>query len=190
MSALGFRVTVTKWLSLVRLLLGEVPEHSEFTAPGLAEPLAAYFSIAQAVRSGDLTAFRHGACPQSIAVSTREQAEKIMTHNLPVSASAYCCSNLPMTPPQESVLLSRPVASAMVPGTMCKCREVAEKDAAEFTSDKTRNLIVRLQFNVIRAGLRRINLAYSRISLADVATRLGDSLWTTSSPAAAMALSS
>ena len=59
MSALGFRVTVTKWLSLVRLLLGEVPEHSEFTAPGLAEPLAAYFSIAQAVRSGDLIAFRH-----------------------------------------------------------------------------------------------------------------------------------
>ena len=63
-SALGFRVTVTKWLSLVRLLLGEVPEHTEFTAPGLAEPLAAYFSIAQAVRAGDLTAFRcakHGS---------------------------------------------------------------------------------------------------------------------------------
>lgn len=56
----------------------------------------------------------------------------------------------------------------------CKRREVAEKHAAEFTADKTRNLIVRLQFNVIRAGLRRINLAYSRISLADVATRLGD----------------
>ena len=50
---------------------------------------------------------------------------------------------------------------------------MAEKHAAEFTADKTRNLIVRLQFNVIRAGLRRINLAYSRISLADVATRLG-----------------
>ncbi|CAK0761462.1 hypothetical protein CVIRNUC_002862 [Coccomyxa viridis] len=109
MSALGFRVTVTKWLSLVRLLLGEVPEHTEFTAPGLAEPLAAYFSIAQAVRAGDLTAFR----------------------------------------------------------------EVAEKNAAEFTADKTRNLIVRLQFNVIRAGLRRVNLAYSRISLADVAAKLG-----------------
>ena len=53
------------------------------------------------------------------------------------------------------------------------CRDVAEKNAAEFTVDKTRNLIVRLQFNVIRAGLRRINLAYSCISLADVATRLG-----------------
>ena len=42
-----------------------------------------------------------------------------------------------------------------------------------FAADKTANLIVRLQYNVIRAGLRRINLAYSRISLADVASRLG-----------------
>ena len=58
----------------------------------------------------------------------------------------------------------------------CLCREVADKNAAEFTADKTRNLIVRLQFNVIRAGLRRINLAYSRISLADVAQRLGNAL--------------
>lgn len=50
---------------------------------------------------------------------------------------------------------------------------MAGANAAVFTADKTHNLIVRLQYNVIRAGLRRINLAYSRISLADVATRLG-----------------
>ena len=54
------------------------------------------------------------------------------------------------------------------------CRQLADKDAALFAADKTHNLIVRLQYNVIRAGLRRINLAYSRISLADVATRLGE----------------
>lgn len=29
--ALGFRITVSKWLVLVRLLLGEVPDRSEFT---------------------------------------------------------------------------------------------------------------------------------------------------------------
>lgn len=54
------------------------------------------------------------------------------------------------------------------------CRQVADANAAVFAADKTQNLIVRLQYNVIRAGLRRINLAYSRISLADVATRLGE----------------
>ena len=44
---------------------------------------------------------------------------------------------------------------------------------AAFRADRTHNLIVRLRHNVIRAGLRRIALAYSRISLADVAAKLG-----------------
>lgn len=54
------------------------------------------------------------------------------------------------------------------------CRQVADANAAVFATDKTQNLIVRLQYNVIRAGLRRINLAYSRISLKDIASRLGE----------------
>jgi 26S proteasome regulatory subunit N3 len=41
-----------------------------------------------------------------------------------------------------------------------------------FRADGTHNLITRLHHNVIRTGLRRINLAYSRISLKDVATKL------------------
>lgn len=41
-----------------------------------------------------------------------------------------------------------------------------------FKADRTTNLITRLQYNVIRTGLRRINLAYSRISLTDVAEKL------------------
>jgi 26S proteasome regulatory subunit N3 len=40
-------------------------------------------------------------------------------------------------------------------------------------ADRTFNLIVRLRHSVIRTGLRRVSLAYSRISLADVATKLG-----------------
>lgn len=45
------------------------------------------------------------------------------------------------------------------------CRAATEKFAEAFKSDGTTNLITRLQYNVIRTGLRRINLAYSRISL-------------------------
>ncbi len=41
-----------------------------------------------------------------------------------------------------------------------------------FLADRTHNLITRLHQNVIRTGLRRINLAYSRISLAEIATKL------------------
>jgi hypothetical protein len=53
-------------------------------------------------------------------------------------------------------------------------RNVAEEFDAVFRHDRTHNLITRLRHNVIRTGLRRINVAYSRISLADVATRLGE----------------
>lgn len=43
--------------------------------------------------------------------------------------------------------------------------QAAQRHAAVFRTDGTYNLVTRLHHNVIRAGLRRINLAYSRISL-------------------------
>ena len=49
---------MAKWLALVRLLLGEVPEYAELNMQGLGAPLAPYLALAQAVRSGDLTAFQ------------------------------------------------------------------------------------------------------------------------------------
>lgn len=104
----GFRVACNKWLILVRLLLGEIPERAEFSAPGMREPLTPYFELTCAVRSGDLATFR----------------------------------------------------------------SVSDKFAGVFKADRTTNLITRLQYNVIRTGLRRINLAYSRISLKDVAEKL------------------
>lgn len=52
-------------------------------------------------------------------------------------------------------------------------RSVAQKYAECFHADKTQNLITRLHHNVLRTGLRRINVAYSRISLADIAAKLG-----------------
>lgn len=107
--ATGFRITVAKWLVLVRLLLGEVPERIEFTTPGLATALQPYFRLTLAVRGGDLSEFR----------------------------------------------------------------EVAEQHEQVWAKDHVTNLIVRLRHNVIRAGLRRINLAYWRISLADISSRLG-----------------
>ena len=105
----GFRATVTKWLVVVRLLLGEVPARSELMAPELRGTLAAYLELAAAVRAGDLTAFSN----------------------------------------------------------------VATTHAATFQADSTAHLVARLRANVIRAGLRRIAAAYSKISLADVATKLG-----------------
>jgi hypothetical protein len=44
-------------------------------------------------------------------------------------------------------------------------KQAAKMHQAVFFADHTHNLITRLHHNVIRTGLRRINLAYSRISL-------------------------
>lgn len=107
--ALGFKLAATKWLLVVQLLLGEVPDKTAFIADGMSASLKPYLELAAAVRSGDMVAFN-------------------------AAASA---------------------------------------NAASYQSDRTNNLVVRLHRNVVRAGLRRLNLSYSRISLADVASKLG-----------------
>ena len=55
--AMGFRAAATKWLVLVRLLLGEIPGHLEFVQPGLQQRLQPYYELTQAVRVGDLSQF-------------------------------------------------------------------------------------------------------------------------------------
>ena len=104
-----FRAALAKWLVVVRLLLGEVPERRTFRAPGIAAALAPYFALTNAVRTGDLAAF-----------------------------AAACAAH-----------------------------------EAVFAADGLANLIVRLRRNVIRTALRRLGASYSRISLADVAAKLG-----------------
>lgn len=107
--ALGFKLAASKLAIVVELLMGGVPERSFFTQKELKEHLRPYYAITQAVRSGDLHAFK-------------------------------------------------------------ECTKTYE---ALFKKDKTLTLINRLRYNVIKTGLRSICLAYSRISLQDICTKLG-----------------
>ncbi|XP_058215680.1 probable 26S proteasome non-ATPase regulatory subunit 3 isoform X2 [Rhododendron vialii] len=84
--------------------------------------------------------------------------------------------------PERTVFMQKGMEKALRPyfeltnavriGDLDLFKNVAEKFSATFTSDGTHNLIVRLHHNVIRTGLRNINISYSRISLADVAKKL------------------
>ena len=58
-------------------------------------------------------------------------------------------------------------------GDLDKFKEVLEEWGAVFERDDTLSLILRLRHNVIKFGLRNINLSYSRIALQDVMTKLG-----------------
>jgi 26S proteasome regulatory subunit N3 len=44
-SARGFRIQCTKWAAIVRLLLGEIPEHITFMQQGMRKALLPYFEL-------------------------------------------------------------------------------------------------------------------------------------------------
>lgn len=64
------------------------------------------------------------------------------------------------------------LTQAVRTGNLQRFNEVLENFGAKFQSDHTYTLIIRLRHNVIKTGVRMINLSYSRIHLKDVATKL------------------
>lgn len=60
----------------------------------------------------------------------------------------------------------------MLNGNLDNFKEVVEKYRERFNQDRLYTLIMRLNQIVIRVGLRKINNAYSRISLSDIAQKL------------------
>ncbi len=58
-------------------------------------------------------------------------------------------------------------------GDLDKFKEVLDEWGPVFEADDTLSLIQRLRHNVIKFGLRNINLSYSRIALPDVMAKLG-----------------
>ena len=66
--ARGFRLQVAKWLVVVRLLLGEVPNRSELApSADLRYMMQAYFDLARAVGLGDVNAFDEVAAKHKTA---------------------------------------------------------------------------------------------------------------------------
>ncbi|KAI0327221.1 diphenol oxidase-A2 [Cubamyces sp. BRFM 1775] len=64
------------------------------------------------------------------------------------------------------------IVKAVRNGSLSQFQNTLSKYAAEFEADKTYTLIVRLRQNVIKTGIRRLSLSYSRISLRDICVKL------------------
>ncbi|KAM0787693.1 hypothetical protein ACM66B_003755 [Microbotryomycetes sp. NB124-2] len=64
------------------------------------------------------------------------------------------------------------IVQAVRVGDITKFNAALTNHAETFQRDATSSLIVRLRHNVIKTALRTISLAYSRISLADVSSKL------------------
>lgn len=65
------------------------------------------------------------------------------------------------------------LTKAVRSGSLKDFQEIATKNNAIFKKDGTLTLVNRLHYNVIKTGLRSINLSYSKISLQDVCKKLG-----------------
>merc|ERR1712187_482563 len=65
------------------------------------------------------------------------------------------------------------ITQAVRCGDLQAFQEKIKTYEALFKKDKTLTLINRLRYNVIKIGLRSINLSYSRISLQDICLKLG-----------------
>lgn len=84
--------------------------------------------------------------------------------------------------PDRSIFRQPPLRRTLAPyfqltqavraGNLSRFNEVLENFGPKFQADHTFTLIIRLRHNVIKTGVRMINLSYLRISLADVAQKL------------------
>lgn len=64
------------------------------------------------------------------------------------------------------------LTQAVRTGNLALFNETLEKYSPKFQQEDTYTLIIRLRHNVIKTGVRMINLSYSRISLSDIAQKL------------------
>ncbi|KAK6741048.1 hypothetical protein RB195_009105 [Necator americanus] len=108
-AAIGFKQNVQKWIVVIGLLQGEIPERSMFRQPIYRKCLQPYLELTQAARLGDLAKFNG----------------------------------------------------------------VVKQHGPVFEKDETLTLIVRLRQNVIKTAVKQISLAYSRITIKDIAQKLG-----------------
>jgi 26S proteasome regulatory subunit N3 len=65
------------------------------------------------------------------------------------------------------------LTQAVRTGNLMLFNQVVEEHKEKFRNEKTYTLIIRLRHNVIKTGIRMISLSYSRISLFDIAQKLG-----------------
>lgn len=122
----------------------------------------AYASLQQALRKA----------PQKAAIGFRQSATKLL----------ILVQLLMGDIPERSLFSPKDLKRSLAPylaltqavrvGDLTKFNDAMTKHQSIFERDGIYSLIVRLRSNVIKAGLRKINLAYSKISIADICSKL------------------
>ncbi|KAL7566518.1 hypothetical protein ACA910_006428 [Epithemia clementina (nom. ined.)] len=142
-TALGFRIAVQRLLIVVQLLMGEIPERHVF-----------YFTktITTAVKPDESPKKEGDGSSSSTTTTTTTVTRRQQLGEL------------------EPYLH---ITQAVRRGDLAVFTKVVSQHKARLQADETFTLISRLAHQVVKAGLRKLQTCYSRLSLHDVAQRLG-----------------
>ena len=157
-----FKYHINLLAILTQLLMGEIPERTTFNeGASQSQQLA---TITALTRANSLGATKQSALMSS-ASSSPTHAQQQLQPPASSAAAGASSSSLSLYP---YLCLTRAVRV----GDLATFHAVTSRYAALFARDDVSSLILRLRHNVIKAGLRKINLSYSAIPMAAISTKL------------------
>lgn len=126
------------------------------------EYVEAFSRIMQAIRKS----------PENVALGFRIQAQKLATVVELLMGDIPSRATFSQTDLRKPLFPYYRVVQTVIKGDLDEFHNLVQTFSKIFIRDKLFTLIKRLHQNVIKTGLRRIDLSYSRISLSDVAKKL------------------
>jgi len=158
-TAFGFRTTVLKLLILIKLLIGEIPEKSMFKITTLN-------SNTTGTGIGGTTTGTNtgtGTVGSSSSSGTGSSSGGSDSNKKTLATISHYQKQL-----TAYLALTREVRV----GDLLKFRKVVDQYQNQFKQDDNITLVQRIRQNVIRTGLKKITMAYSKISFRDICEKL------------------
>ena len=180
-----FKYAISVLLVLTQLLMGEIPDRAQFNDSGRSQQqqLATITALTRANSLGNTkTAAASQVLTSASASPTAAAAAAAAAADASQPAAAAAAGDAPQ--PAAAVAPSSSSSSSLsLYPYLCLTRAVRVGDLGGFHSvtsrfqsvfqrDDVASLIVRLRHNVIKAGLRKVNLSYSAIPLSAICSRL------------------
>jgi 26S proteasome regulatory subunit N3 len=155
--------------------------NSNFPETFITISSAATFATAAAFKPYDWNTPR--PTPTSVNASAKLPPTQALAFALPPSASLITVQLLMGEIPERHVFFLKGMKTELSPylaitqavrqGDLAVFTKTVSLQATQLQTDGTYTLISRLAHQVVKAGLRKLHVSYSRLSLPDVADRLG-----------------
>ena len=169
LQARDFKYSINVLAILTQLLMGEIPERVAFNeGKSATQHLATITALTRANSLGN-TSRQQAHSLLSDAPSADKAHPTAALSTIPASSLS---PSAPPSPPSHSLYPYLCLTRAVRVGDLATFHAVTGRYAELFARDDVSSLILRLRHNVIKAGLRKVNLAYSAIPMAAISSKL------------------